>query len=127
MDIANYDRSAQLLWKDKKRICGMPITFTRYAFIKKEGEYAKLININGLLTSRAEEVNMYRVDDFSVHQGLIDKIFGVGTITVYCKDASCDKLILQKVKNPFKVRELLNRLVLEDRRRVGIKQSEIQH
>lgn len=127
MDISNYDKYAQVLWKDRKRFMGMPLSFTRYAFIRREGQYAKLVNINGFLTSRAEEVNMYRVDDFSVNQGIIDKIFGVGSITVYCKDASCDKIVLQKVKNPFKVRELLNRMVLEDRARVGLKQSEIQH
>lgn len=127
MDISNYDKSAQVLWKDRKRFMGMPLSFTRYAFIRREGQYAKLVNINGFLTSRAEEVNMYRVDDFSVNQGIIDKIFGVGSITVYCKDASCDKIVLQKVKNPFKVRELLNRMVLEDRARVGLRQSEIQY
>lgn len=127
MDISNYDKYAQVLWKDRKRFMGMPLSFTRYAFIRREGQYAKLVNINGFLTSRAEEVNMYRVDDFSVNQGLIDKIFGVGSITVYCKDASCDKIVLQKVKNPFKVRELLNKMVLEDRARVGLRQSEIQH
>lgn len=126
MDISSYDKSAQTVWKDRKRYLGMPLSFTRYGFIRKEGQYSKLVNINGFLTSKAEEVNMYRVDDFSVKQGFIDKIFGVGTITVFCKDASCDKLILQKVKDPFKVREMLNRLVLEDRARVGLKQSEIQ-
>ena len=126
MDIANYDKTAQLIWKDRKRYLGMPLSFTRYGFLKKEGEYAKLVNINGWLSSKTEEVNMYRIDDFSVDQSLFDKIFNVGTITVFCKDASCDKLILQKVKNPYKVREMLNKLVLEDRRRVGLRQSEIQ-
>ena len=126
MDIANYDKTAQLIWKDRKRFLGMPLSFTRYGFLKKEGEYAKLVNINGWLSSKTEEVNMYRIDDFSVDQSLFDKMFNVGTITVFCKDASCDKLILQKVKNPYKVREMLNKLVLEDRRRVGLRQSEIQ-
>ena len=121
-----YDLDAQVMWHDRKRWCGLPWSFTRYSIVKKEGEYAKLVNINGLLSSHSEEVNLYRVDDFEVYQSLIDKLFGVGTVTVYCKDATCDKLILRNVKNPFRVRELLNKLVLEDRKRVGLRQTEMQ-
>ncbi len=121
-----YDLDAEIVWKDRRRYCGLPLSFTRYSIIKREGEYAKLVNINGFLSSRSEEVNLYRVDDFEVYQSLIDKLFGVGTVTVYCKDATCDKLVLKNVKNPFRVRELLNKLVLEDRKRVGLRQAEMQ-
>ena len=121
-----YDLDAEVVWKDRRRYCGLPWSFTRYSIIKREGEYAKLVNINGFLSSRSEEVNLYRVDDFEVYQSLIDKLFGVGTVTVYCKDATCDKLVLRNVKNPYRVRELLNKLVLEDRRRVGLRQTEMQ-
>ena len=121
-----YDLDAEIVWKDRRRYCGLPWSFTRYSIIKREGEYAKLVNINGFLSSRSEEVNLYRVDDFEVYQSLIDKLFGVGTVTVYCKDATCDKLVLRNVKNPFRVRELLNKLVLEDRKRVGLRQAEMQ-
>ena len=122
----NYDENAEVVWKDRKRWCGLPWTFTRYSIIKKEGQYAKLVNINGLFTSKSEEVNLYRVDDFSVYQSLVDKIFGVGTITVYCNDASCSVLELKKVKNPYKVRQILSQEVLQDRKRVGLRQSEMQ-
>ena len=121
-----YDSSAEIVWKDRKRHFGMPLSFTRYQIIRREGEYAKLVNINGFLSTKSEEVNLYRVDDFDVYQSITDRMFGVGTVTVYCRDASCDKLVLKNVKNPYKVRELLNKLVLEDRRRVGVKHSEMQ-
>jgi len=126
MNSSYYDSDAQVLWHDRKRWCGLPWSFTRYSVIKKDGEYAKLININGFLSAHSEEINLYRVDDFEVYQSLVDKLFGVGTITVYCKDATCDKLLLKNVKNPFRVRQLLNKLVLEDRQRVGMRQSEVQ-
>lgn len=121
-----YDKEAEVLWQDRRRYCGLPCSFTRYSVIKKDGEYAKIVNIVGFLSSHSEEVNLYRVDDFEVHQSLVDKMFGVGTVTVYCKDATCDKLVLKNIKNPYRVRELLNKLVLEDRQRVGIRQTEMQ-
>lgn len=126
MKIRDYDKSAEVLWEDRKRYLGMPLSFTRYGIIKREGEFAKLINLNGFLSSHSEEINLYRVDDFEVHQTITDKMFGVGSIIVYCHDASCDKLILKNVKNPYRVRELLNKLVVEDRARVGLRQTEMQ-
>ena len=121
-----YDTGAEVVWSDRKRHFGLPLSFTRYGIIKRDGVYAKLVNINGFLTTHTEEINLYRVDDFEVHQSLTDKMFGVGTITVYCKDSTCDKLVIKSVKNPFMVRELLNKLVLEDRKRVGLRQTEMQ-
>ena len=116
-----------VVWEDRKRILGMPISFTRYKITTQEGMYAKLINMNGMLSTRVEDINLYRVDDLSVQQTLTNKIFGVGSITVYCRDASCDKLVLRNVKNPYKVYQLLVKLIAEDRKRVGMRQSEIQY
>ena len=46
-----YDREAEVVWQDRKRWCGLPWSFTRYCIIRKPGQYAKLVNINGFLTS----------------------------------------------------------------------------
>ncbi|MBR1988351.1 MAG: PH domain-containing protein [Clostridia bacterium] len=122
-----YDEEATVVWKDRKRWCGLPWSFTRYGIIKKDGEYAKLVNITGLFSNATEEVNLYRVDDMDVFQSFTDKMFGVGTITVYVNDASCDKILLKKIKDPYKVRTMLNKLVIEDRKRVGFKHGEMQY
>jgi hypothetical protein len=121
-----YDEDAKVLWQDKKHILGMPISFTEYRIIKKDEEYSKLICIQGFLTSRVEEINMYRIDDIGVRQSFADKLLNLGTITIYCKDASCNKLDIVKVSNPYKVCSMINSLIIEDRKRVGLKQSEIQ-
>ena len=92
----------------------------------QEGMYAKLINQNGLFSTRIEDINLYRVDDLSVHQSLTNKIFGVGSITVYCRDASCEKIVLRNIKDPYKVYQLLIKMIAEDRKRVGVKHTEMQ-
>ena len=53
-------------------------------------------------------------------------MFGVGTITVYCGDASNDSMVLQKVKNPYKVRDMIATLVEKERRERGMRYSEFQ-
>lgn len=124
--MVKYDEDAEIVWKDRKRWCGLPWTFTRYSLQKKPGQHTKLVNVNGLLTTKTEEVKLFRVDDTSVYRSLIDKIFGVGTITIYCNDASCSQLVLRNVKNPFKVRELIADEVSKERQRVGMRYSEMQ-
>ncbi|MGN1212685.1 MAG: PH domain-containing protein, partial [Christensenellales bacterium] len=119
--MVKYDNDAEILWQDRKRWCGMPITFTRYSLVKKTGQHIKLVNVNGFLTTRTEEVKLFRVDDIGVYQSFINKIFGVGTITIYCNDASCSKLELRNIKNPFKVRELISDYVTQERQRVGMR------
>lgn len=121
-----YDPDAELVWQDRKRWCGLPLSFTRYALFKKKDEYAKLVNMNGWLTTTTEEINLYRVDDIEVFQSLSNKIFGVGSITIYCKDASCEKIVLKRIKDPFKVKNIIEELVIEDRERVGVTYGEWQ-
>ena len=121
-----YDPDAELIWQDRKRWCGLPLSFTRYALFKKKDEYAKLVNMNGWLTTTTEEINLYRVDDIEIFQSLSNKIFGVGSITIYCKDASCEKIVLKRIKDPFKVKNLIDELVIEDRERVGVAYGEWQ-
>ena len=115
------------VWQDRKRYFGMPISFTRYKIVVQEGVFAKLINQNGLLSTRIEDINLYRVDDLSVHQSLTNKLFGVGSITVFCRDASCEKIVLRNIKDPYRVYQLLIKMVAEDRKRVGVKHSELQY
>ena len=53
-----YDANSEVIWKDRKRFMGMPLSFTRYSIIKKDGAFSKLVNFNGLLTTSTEELNL---------------------------------------------------------------------
>ena len=73
----------QPLWKDRKRILGMPITFTKY-----EVTANRLITHRGLLRTETDELLLYRIMDIKMSRTLGQKLFGVGTITIYCADQS---------------------------------------
>ena len=34
-----FDKGCEILWKDRKRHLGLPISFYRYYIVKKEGEW----------------------------------------------------------------------------------------
>ena len=71
------------LWKDRKRHFGLPLSFTRYSLSEDRLFYSV-----GLLNIRDSEVILYRVRDIDTHRGLWQRLFGVGTITVYSSDKS---------------------------------------
>lgn len=107
--------SIQYIWKDRKRILGMPITFTRYRLSDD-----RLFCEKGFLNIKQDEVLLYRVRDLQLNMSLGQRIFGVGTICVVSSDKSVPHLDLANVKDPRNVKELIHRSVEEakDQRRM---------
>ena len=70
------------LWSDKKRtLFGLPLSFTRYTLTSE-----KLLIKIGFLSTREEEIKLYRILDFTVRKTLFQRIFGVGDIEVHTAD-----------------------------------------
>lgn len=106
------------LWHDRKRILGLPLSFTRYALSED-----RLFLKRGFLNVRQDEVVLYRVRDMRVSQSLWQRIFGVGTVTVVSTDKSIPELVLKNIRQPNEVKELIHEYVekmkIERRMRVG--------
>ena len=98
--------SIQYTWKDRKRILGLPITFTRYRLSED-----RLFCEKGFLNIKQDEVLLYRVRDLRLTMSLGQRIFGVGTICVVSSDKSIPHLDLVNVKDPRTVKELIHRSV----------------
>ena len=67
----------------------------------------RLFTTRGLLSRRHDELELIRVDDVSVRQGLFQRIAGVGTISLLSTDASNPQLNLEGVAAPLELKELL--------------------
>lgn len=123
---SKYGDDCVELWHDRKRWCGLPLSFTRYSIIQKPGKWCKLIVDIGFFTSHVEEVNVFRIDDTNIFESFTNKIWGTGTLKVYCRDASSDHVDLVRIKNPSKVRNIINELIEEDRRSRNVQYGEMQ-
>ncbi len=114
----NMKTNVKKLWSDKKRILGMPISFTTYSLSDD-----RLFVDKGLVRLQSDEILLYRVRDLSVSQTLGQRIFGVGSIIVQSSDKTSPVLEIRNIKTPFDVKELLHQHVekmkLERRMRVG--------
>lgn len=109
----------RVLWRDRKRIFGLPISFTRYSLTRES-----LFVTTGILGLREEEVDLYRIQDLQLSRSLGQWIFGVGTITVYSSDRTAPKLPLRNIRRPKQVRELLHNMAEEAKRERRVRMVE---
>ena len=105
----------KVLWSDRKRYFGLPISFTKYEISED-----RLFQTTGLLNLKYEEILLYRVRDLELSRSFGQRIFGVGTIKVCSSDKSNSELYIQNVKDAAAVKELLHEQVeaMKIRRRV---------
>lgn len=108
-------KNQNLIWSDRKRYLGMPLSFTRYGL----SEDRMFLSV-GFLNIKDEEILLYRVRDISVNRSLGQRLFGVGTITLTSSDKSNPVLEIKNIKDPTTVKELIHDQVeeMKDRRRV---------
>lgn len=81
---------------------GLPFTFTKY-IIKED-----FITIDeGLLKTVENDCYMYKVQDVTHSASLLEKIFGLGTVTCYTGDTTHSTLVLQHIKHSREVKEFI--------------------
>ena len=73
--LSEYVKEEPILWHDRRRYLGLPISFTRYSFDNNKF-YVK----RGLFNTISDEILLYRVLDIRLSRSLWQKIFRVGTI-----------------------------------------------
>lgn len=110
----------QLLWEDRKRHLGLPLSLTRYSLSED-----RLFMTSGMLNLKDEEVLLYRVTDISLHRSLFQRLFGVGSVIVMSSDTSTPKLELKNVKDPVGVKELIHSSVEELKMKRNVRTSEV--
>ncbi len=109
------------IWQDRKRtFLGLPLSFTKYMLTED-----RLFVEKGFLNSVLDEENLYRVRDVRVTRSLGQKIFGLGTVSVFSTDASNGETKLESIKHPLEVKEEIVRLVDEARKKNNIRASEM--
>ena len=108
------------LWKDRKRILGLPLSFTKYEVTED-----RLITRKGLFSTETNELLLYRIMDIKLVRKFGQKIFGVGTLLLYCADRSDSELKIVNVKKSDAVRRFLSKIVEQERTSKGLTGREL--
>ena len=73
--------------------------------------------IRGLLGKDRDDIELIRIQDIDLKQGITERILGVGDIIIRSADPSMPKAVLNNVKEPEQVHETLRRAMLHARKR----------
>lgn len=96
------------LWRDRKRVFGLPLTFTKYSLTED-----RLFVETGFFNLHSEETLLYRVRDISLSLSLGQRLFGVGSVVIDSSDKTAPRIVLKNVRNPRQVKEQLHTQVEE--------------
>jgi uncharacterized membrane protein YdbT with pleckstrin-like domain len=78
----------------------------------------RLFKESGILARSLNEIELLRVDDVSVRQNILQRIFNVGIVTVIAPtDATEPRLELVGIENPIEVKEMIRNQVRKRRDR----------
>jgi len=110
----------RILWEDRKRWLGLPLTFTKY-IVDENRLYIK----TGFFKTEVNEVLLYRILDINSSRTLGQKILGVGTVTLFCSDKTNPTTELKNIKHSDKVHKFLSNIIETRRNERGITGREL--
>jgi membrane protein YdbS with pleckstrin-like domain len=84
----------------------------------------RLFARKGWLSRQVQELELYRVQDVALHQTMLDRLFGIGTIDVIANDPTTPRLTLPGIKSPDAVKEDIRNAYRTSRRREGVGTAE---
>lgn len=85
----------------------VPYVWWKRRGIRYEVTSSRVIRHTGRISSSTDEFQLARVTRVRTHQSLIERLFGVGTITL---DAGVDEMTLKSVPNYQQVGESIRRV-----------------
>lgn len=91
-------------YKERKRVLffGLPWTFTKYMVTED------LITIDeGILKKVENDCYMYKVQDVTLNNSLLERLFGLGTVVCHTGDTTHPKLELVHIKNAREIKDYI--------------------
>jgi uncharacterized membrane protein YdbT with pleckstrin-like domain len=84
----------------------------------------RLLVRRGLMAKHVDELELYRIKDVIVDQGLIQRILGYGTVSVVVADETTPEVPLHGVPHPVEVKETIRTHYRAARQREGVHPTE---
>lgn len=85
----------------------------------------RLRKTSGILNRRLDELELYRVKDYSLEQPFILRMFGLGNLSIITSDATTPELELKAISGAEDVREKLRHAVQSERDRKRVRELDV--
>lgn len=94
----------EVRYRERKRLLffGLPWTFTVYTMTD-----SVLTVDTGLLNTEQNDCYMYKIQDVKLNQSLLEKLFGIATITCYTGDVSDSVIMLTHIRHYQEIKSFL--------------------
>lgn len=79
----------------------------------------------GILNKHLDDLELYRVKDITLNQPLIQRMVGLGTLTMVTSDATTPTVILPAIPDPITVMDLIRNEVDRVRRERGVRELDV--
>ena len=80
---------------------------------------------SGILTRKLDEVELFRVKDYSMEQPLLLRMLGLGNLTLITSDVTCPNATLEAIPEVNEVREKLRNAVQAERDRKRVREMDV--
>ena len=96
---------AQFIEKKRTALLGLPLFFTTYTITDE------LLTIKeGLLKITENDCYLYKIQDVTLTRTLMERMFGLGTITCHTGDTTNPVLELKHIKNASEIKDYILRV-----------------
>ncbi|MFF2909760.1 PH domain-containing protein [Paenibacillus sp. NPDC057934] len=75
----------------------------------------RIIVKTGLIGKNVEEIELLRIRDLGVSQSILDRMLGIGTLTIFSDDASSPELWFRKIHGAHTVKDALRKAVRDEK------------
>ena len=76
----------------------------------------------GILSQKIEELELYRVRDYSVDKPFLMRLFGLGNLTLITSDKTNPRVYMRAIRNVENVRDIFRKHVEQARKATGTKE-----
>ncbi|WOD61751.1 PH domain-containing protein [Niallia taxi] len=83
-----------------------------------------LINKVGVISTKKDEIELYKIKDVTVKQGMKEKLGGFGDIEIQSSDTSHPTYTIKRIKDPNNVKETIRCAVREIKNKMNISYKE---
>jgi uncharacterized Zn finger protein (UPF0148 family) len=74
----------------------------------------------GMISTKRDEIELYKIKDVTIKQGLKEKLGGFGDIEIQSSDKTHPTLTLKRIKDPNEIKEAIRRAVLDNKNNMNI-------
>ncbi len=98
------EAKGELCYNEHKRILffGLPWTFTKYEIRENI-----LTIIKGFFTVKEDDCYMYKITDVEITRTLLQRMFGLSTITLFTSDVTDRTIVLKNIKHGHEIKDFL--------------------